>query len=264
MNFQPNIEGIFQGLPETEYRQAPGVNISNLKAMSKSPAHYLAGVMEKREPTPAMVFGTLLHLAALEPDKLAGAYVTRPEGMMFTTKEGKAWRDSQKAPILTADEATALEACRKSVLAHPAAQAVLAAADKEVSVFANHAETGLLRKGRIDAIATSEQGETWIADIKTTDDASEAGFCWSIANYGYDQQAAFYLDLIGASHFLFIAVEKTAPYAVAVYELDAESIAKGREKYQENLHKLKRCMDSGEFPAYSQEIQTIGLPKWAK
>jgi hypothetical protein len=89
---------------------------------------------------------------------------------------------------------------------------------------------GMLLKGRVDIVAIDQHGATTIADVKTTEDASIEAFSKTIAQYGYAQQAAYYMDLLGASHFVFIAVEKTAPYAVGVYCLDAASIAVGREK----------------------------------
>jgi hypothetical protein len=72
------------------------------------------------------------------------------------------------------------------------------------------------------------------------------------------------MDLLGASHFVFIAVEKTAPYAVGVYCLDAASIAVGRERNMKHLDLFEACHTSGKWPAYSSEIETISLPAWAK
>jgi len=120
-----------------------------------------------------------------------------------------------------------------------------------------------LLKGRLDIVATDSHGATTIADIKTTEDASPEAFSKTIAQYGYAQQAAHYLDLLGATHFVFIAVEKTAPYAVGVYCLDPASVAMGRERNLRNLDLLESCQSSGHWPAYSSEIETISLPAWA-
>lgn len=266
--FINGTEGVYFDLAEDIYRSADGVNISSLKDMGKSPAHYLAKLTEpKAEPTPAQVFGTLLHRAALEPHKLDGSFAVKPEGMTFTTKEGKAWRDAQTFPIITAEQNEALKGAAVSVASHPAAAAILEGARREVSVFRRvirNTPDGLLLKGRLDIVAEDSQGATTIADIKTTEDASPDGFARSIAAFGYAQQAAFYMDLLEASFFVFIAVEKTPPYAVGVYCLDAESIALGREKNQRHLDLLEKCTESGVWPAYSKEIETITLPRWAK
>lgn len=258
-------EGTFYNLPEDIYRQAPGVNISNLKLIGRSPAHYHARVTgPKQEPTAAMLFGTLLHSACLEPQKLAGSFVVKPEDMDFRSKVGKEWRDSQTVPIIDAGQATALREAAAKVLAHPTASLVLDGADKEVSVFKRRPGSDLLLKGRLDAIKVDDQGLTTIADIKTTDDASSNAFARTIGQWGYAQQAAFYMDLVGASYFLFIAVEKTAPYEVAVYCLDEESIAFGRERNSRHLDLLELCKKTDQWAGYSQEIETITLPRWAK
>lgn len=87
---------------------------------------------------------------------------------------------------------------------------------------------------------------------------------------GYDIQAAFYVDGIRAVTgmelpFLFIAVEKEAPHAVAVYRADPEVIEVGRKKYRAALQLLKWCQESESWPAYQPggEIELISLPRWA-
>ena len=263
--FLPDTEGIFFDLAEDVYRAAPGVNISALKKMSMSPAHYRAGIEEEKpEPTPAQVFGTMLHRAALEPWRLAESFALKPEAIDYRTKDGKAWREAQTLPVLDAKQFKAVNGCADSVASHPIAQSILLNAKKEVSVFKRHEPTGLLLKGRMDILATDTEGNTVIADVKTTQEASPAGFPREMAKWGYDQQAAFYTDLMGASFFMFLAVEKEAPYAVGLYNLDAESIQIGREKNERNLAKLKLCQDLNDWPAYPQEITTISLPRWAK
>jgi len=265
--FIDSQEGVYFDLDEQTYRAATGINISALKNINRSPAHYLAKLTEVRpEPTPALVFGTLLHRAALEPKKLAGSFAVKPEGMSFVSKEGKAWRDAQTLPIITEEQHIALSGAAASVAAHPAAAAILADAKREVSVFRRITRSnpeGLLLKGRLDIVATDSHGSTTIADIKTTEDASPEAFSKTIAQYGYAQQAAHYLDLLGATHFVFIAVEKTAPYAVGVYCLDPASVAMGRERNLRNLDLLEACQSSGHWPAYSSDIETISLPAWA-
>lgn len=264
--FVPNAQGIFFDLPEHIYRSATGINISALKKMSISPAHYRAYIVEPRKPsTPAQVFGTLLHRAALEPHLLAGSYVVKPENIDYRTKVGKEWRDAQTQQILSQEEAKALTGCEASVAGHPAAQGLLTGSQKEVSVFKIHEGTGLMLKGRCDILVSdNESGLTIVADVKTTEDASPTGFPKSVANFGYHLQAAFYLDLVGATSFEFIAVEKEAPFAVAVYLLDSEAIAQGRAENERNLATLLQCQAKNEWPGYPDGVQLLRLPSWAR
>jgi len=104
-------------------------------------------------------------------------------------------------------------------------------------------------------------------DLKSTQDASEH-FAKSCANYGYHRQAAMYLDGLrtlglDAEHFIFVAAEKAPPYAVGVYELDYDAIERGRDLYRADLELLARCMERDEWPAYSPELVTLSLPRWA-
>lgn len=65
--------------------------------------------------------------------------------------------------------------------------------------------------------------------------------------------------------FYFLAVEKEAPFAVAVYRASEDLIEIGRAKYCGALQLLRWCRDRGEWPGYQPggEIETITLPRWA-
>lgn len=252
--WQPGAEGIWQ-LPENIYRTAPGINNSELKHIRRSPAHYWAQKQKPAsEPTDAQLFGTLLHALVLEPE--SARYVVRPEGLDYRTKEGKAWRAQQTEPVLDADRARDLENCAAAVLGHPLAAAILAEAHKEVAVFKRDEETGLLLKGKLDILSKDSKGRVVIADIKTTDDASPAEFPYSARRWQYIRQPGYYSDLVGAERFLFIAIEKTAPYAVAVYEVDEPTITRSRMLYREDLATLAQCLKKDEWPAYG----SVALP----
>jgi exodeoxyribonuclease VIII len=63
-------------------------------------------------------------------------------------------------------------------------------------------------------------------------------------------------------HFIFIAVEKKAPYAVGVYVLDADSVTSGRAQYRANLDKYAHCVANDNWPGYGDKVQTISVPAW--
>lgn len=68
---------------------------------------------------------------------------------------------------------------------------------------------------------------------------------------------------IDAPMFPFIVVEKTPPYGVAVYTLDAEAIELGRRIYKRDLATYAWCVQMNSWPCYSPDIQEIKLPRWA-
>jgi exodeoxyribonuclease VIII len=155
-----------------------------------------------------------------------------------------------------------------SVFRHPAAAMLLALPGKaETTWMWNDEATGLQCKCRPDWL--TDDGSL-IVDLKTTEDASPAGFRKSIANWRYHVQASWYLD--GLEHatdnrpeqFIFICVEKKPPHAVAVYAADAEMIAQGQITAARDLQQLADCKAADAWPGYSDQIETISLPPWMR
>ena len=64
--------------------------------------------------------------------------------------------------------------------------------------------------------------------------------------------------------FFWVAVEKDAPYAVAVYEATDAMIEHGRREYRKAIELYLECATYDVWPAYSQQIQTLDLPAWIK
>ena len=262
-SFIPKTEGVFYGVPEAIYRQAPGISNSSLKGIDQSPAHYLARLRTPWETTQAQVIGHITHTATLEPH-LPPLYVVRPAGLTFTTKEGKAWRDSQSLPIITEEEAAQISGMSAAVNRHPFARSILNRSEKEVSAFKLDEATGLLIKGRADMVFMDDDNHTVVADLKTCEDARPAQFMRDAAKWQYHRQAAFYCDLFGASQFVFICVEKSAPHGVTVMQYSPEAIQTGRTMYRAALATIAACQATNDWPGYSHEIAEIGLPYYAR
>jgi len=245
-------------MTEAQYREINAINISSLKHMSRSPAHYRAALEHPREATAAQLLGSMLHATVAEPQRTH--YVVRPDGLSFASKEGKAWRDSQTHPILGGDDDDAVQAMYRSLWRHERARGMIVGATKECSVFELHKPTGLLLKARIDLFNFDRaKNEVSIADIKTTDDASPGEFARSVRKWQYHRQAAYYMDLVKAHRFFFIAIEKAAPYAVAIYELDDRTIEAGRQANERDLATLATCIRTDAWPAYSQVEVKLGI-----
>jgi hypothetical protein len=66
----------------------------------------------------------------------------------------------------------------------------------------------------------------------------------------------------GVRAFLLIAVEKDPPYGVAVYQLDEELVEAGRRAYMADLALYASCVERGEWPAYSSEVEVLDAPAW--
>ena len=242
------------------------VSKSWLDKIERSPSHlkaYLDGV-EEREASPALLFGSMFHTLVLEPDLFDQQYIICPKFDM-RTKVGKSGYDdfllanqyrSTAAFIDQASYDVALK-MRANIQAHNLAKKLLTAGKPEQSVLYKD-ESGVDCKARADWLR-----ENFIVDLKTTDDASPSGFAKSIANFRYQVQAVHYQKGFDLDRFIFIAVEKKPPYAVAVYMLDEEAVYKGSETRKRNLDTYAECLVKDEWPGYSENLTAISLPRWA-
>lgn len=271
-----------QTLSWDKYEKAPGLSQSKLKVMAKTPAHFKEALDNPPEPTRSFIMGHFVHTAVLEPNLLQSSYHLRPETYTLekdrdknnrkgdikkwngNATECKDWfaAHTDKEVVLQAEQDAMIQ-IRKAVLEHPEASRALTKGKAEQCLFANDPVTGLQLKCRTDWLS----GEA-IVDLKTCEDASPAGFAKSVAKYGYDVQAAFNLDIanllsLGKEYFVFIAVEKEPPHAVAVYDLDIDSIALGRSKYRRWLDLYAHCSELDEWPGYDPKITTLRLPQWS-
>lgn len=265
--------GAYVGLPADEYHRAPGWNHSVLKRFDApaTPAHVLASLTDPDdEPSESKILGTLCHQAILEPEATPPMLAIKPEGMKFSTTEGKAWRKAAEEAgnlIITEEAWTSLQCMTRSVRENPVCQRIFGAGMSELSVWAPLEVDGLTitRKVRFDWVPT---GNT-LVDVKTTLDASPTGFADAVARFSYHSQAAWYLDTWNDAFpehrrdcFVFVAVEKSAPYLVALYQLSPDAIELGRQLNASRLSVLRECIRSGQWPGYSREIETLSLPAW--
>ena len=246
-----------------DYHADPAVSASHLHAVAKSPYHYFSRYLNPEriapEPTAAMRLGSLVHCAVLEPEELGKRYgVCAPRN----TKAGKEQAERMAAAGIEAVTGSDMElalAMADAVHSHQAAAELLRNGQAEQSFWWDDSATGLRCKCRPDWY-----DGTTVVDLKTTTDASPAGFARSVATFRYHVQASHYLaGLHGAERFVFIAVEKTAPYAVAVYELDAAAMAAGDELRQRDMRVIADCQATKEWPGYGDTCQALSLPSWA-
>lgn len=263
--------GVWKQMPFAEYLALPGVSKHELDLISRSPAHYQEAKLNPPETTPAMAFGTAAHAWILEPDEAASQIVVAPS-VDRRTKAGKEqWAnftaDAGSRTIVSQEDANHLSKMSAAVHAHPVAKTLLnAATGTEVSVQWQDPRTESLCRCRPDLMTTD-----FIVDLKTTFDASASAFAKTVHKYRYHVQAAYYLDgcraqgLVGDdAQFLFIAVERKAPYGVAIYALTMDDLERGRFQYERDLTRYNHCSRTGHWFGYSEKIDYIQLPSYAR
>lgn len=242
-----------------------------LKLVGRSAAHYKEWLDAREEtPTDAMLLGSALHCAALEPERFAREYVVAPDFGDRRFKEAKAkhaaWlADHTGKTSLDREDGAAIVGMVASIRKHPKAGPLLAEGASELTMLWTDAATGIRCKGRADHYAPRFRT---VLDIKTTEDARDFAFAKSVANLGYHQQAAFYsegFETVGApiDAFVFVAIEKTPPHNLKLHMLDGEALARGALEVRRSLEAMRACVESLEFSGYDSEINIISLPRWA-
>ena len=100
-------------------------------------------------------------------------------------------------------------------------------------------------------------------DLKTAADPSPDKFRWAVRDFGYDRQAAWYVDAAVAAWqvlpiFLFIVVGTSQPHDVYVYEMATERIEQARETNAGIVKLLTECRESGNYTRVNEmEILTL-------
>ena len=250
------------------------ISASMLKTFRKSPRLYEAQYVTKSipfgAPSSAMRLGSLVHCAALEPDKLDARYVVNKFDSRRTNAY-KEWEAEEEREIISDSEMETAKRCCDSLYSHPHVKAMLDAdGDVEQSYRWTCMETYAACKFRPDKLIIRDD-KCIVMDIKTTSDIDS--FERSSADFGYHIQQDHYLagaesvtgiDLLN-SMFLFAVIETKAPYRVRAYQYDAESQDIASQQRLRLLHDLMECLKTKDWsePA-EREIVSITLPNWEK
>lgn len=276
MNAQvaPNATGLLSlDIPAEQYhkRELGVASNSVLKMLrEKSPAHYRAWIdAEDEDETPALAFGRAYHARVLEPETFAQRFLVAPDFGDLRSSKNRAVRDEWRAAhpgaqVITRDDADKIEAMHAALMLHPVAAGIMRDGHAEVTMRWRDSVTGVECKARADWWVPGK----FFMDLKTTNDASPAGFKRSIVDYGYHVQHAHYCDGAQACgetirNYLILAQEKEAPYVPAVYHIDAAAEIRGFELRERGLRTMADCLATDTWPGYGSGITELSLPAWA-
>lgn len=270
--------GIYD-IPEDVYHRdpVPGGSLSSSGARllieEGGPAKFDWARRHGKVPTEAMQFGTAAHHRVLG----TGAEIVPIEAENYQTKKAQDARDAATArgavPMLP-HQLEALDAMGEALRRHPLAAELLAHwGSPEQSAFWRDRETGVICRARYDVLPTGRTslGRVLIPDYKTAKSAAPEAFGRAVQERGYHQQAPWYLDGLRAlgladdeAAFAFIVQEKTPPFLVAVYQLDAAALMIGAALNRRALRLFAECQKSNRWPGYGEDIDTVTLPVWAE
>lgn len=275
--FKPRPGEFFDDLPNDMYHGGPGHSSTSLRlALAKSPWFAHEARLRGLEPTEPMKFGTMMHFAILEPDKLSERVCLLPgynrskkdEKEEFDRLEAEA-KAAGKIVIRKPDEAIAQ--LQADVHSHPLVQRILKCeSNVERSYYWQDDATGLLLKRRPDLeIVEWDATHGLIVDLKSAQDCRIPAFTKSIARYGYDAQAAQYVDGFEQHydrpcHFAWLVVESKPPHEVAIHFAD-RWLPHGDARYRKAVELVARCERTGNYPRiYGGKAVEIEMPAWAE
>jgi len=244
-----------QKMSNADYHAHEAVGSSLLKSIHlKSVLH---AVSKEFTVSEAMNLGSAVHSLVLEPEVFHDDFAVAPK-VDRRTKLGKAeyaefLENVGNKTVISADTLNTAEEMTFSIRNHPIANSILSNGQAELSFFTNDSETGLQLKCRPDYVNAGA-----LIDLKTTRDASYESFSKQCGSLGYIIQCAYYLDVYNQANetklkdFFIVAIENTAPYAVACYKIDELQLDAGRKMYRKALN---------QYASFLEESKTIGTDK---
>ena len=266
--------GLHKNISFEEYVRWDAVNQTLLTQYYLSALHAQHDALNPGEPTQSQALGTATHRAVLEPELFTSEYCKAPKISRRTTAGKEEYAafvvENYGRITLTDNQYNACISMRDSVWTENSiAKRILSSRGvSEVSLLWMDSEFEVACKCRIDHYCEFG-GLGTVVDLKTTRCAQPRVFeRKSLFQYKYHMQAAWYLHgpnqmKEADRQFIYILVENTPPYAVSVARLDVGSIAQGWQDCHRAMTTHKKCIESGVFPGYPNEVHTISLPDWA-
>jgi hypothetical protein len=276
--------GIYTHIPLESYHGAeicPGFSLSGsgLKDFAACPLKWwwhsnLNPQRPAREATRALNFGAAIHDAiAVGPDWAKRYIVTPPE---FSERHVNKFAEflpgyrealaAGRIPLKQADF-DKIEPMLEALKRHDLVRALYADGLVEATMAWKDAETGIWIRARPDFLPTRH---SIIPDYKSAAEASPAFFQKSISNFRYHWSAALIeegcRELYGErpDSFVFIVQEKEPPYVAQLVTLDPYALGWGKVQVRQQLRRLADLLakDPKTWPAYGNEIEVVGLPRW--
>jgi hypothetical protein len=262
-----------------DYHASSAIGSSIIKTMEQhTPLHawakYINPERVPSEPSAQQILGSVIHSAMLEPAVFDDEYTVLPDGIDRRTNAGKAlFADilaTGKTPVKQVEWEIAMS-CMAACEAHPFMQKIRTLSPKfEQSFFFERMGFQCKIRPDIEIAPCGAYPNGAIVDLKTTVDASPAGFPKQMWNLLMHVQASFYkrayrikYGTIAEPEFFWFAQEKTAPFANKVYRCTDEMEYEGNVIVARQLDILRECFETGVWQGYGHDVQDAEFPSWA-
>lgn len=228
--------GVYQDLPDDEYRRIEAVSHSDLKGwVSGEP------LKERRQ----LFLRQAFHAALLQPEYAKNAFATMEYDVDLRTTDGIAslasFEEKTGKRALRPKERESIKNMVLALRSDPeASKFIKAPGESELAIVSDlGVAPGVLSKGLID-----KKCRACLVDIKGTGYWDEAEFIDQFYKYGYDSQGAHYVDLAQV-HFkdylpLFFVCCSERSLKVWIQRLTPEQYVTGKRWYQDVLRLYSR------------------------
>lgn len=252
-----------------QYHASEGLSRSSLWTFKQLPYKFwyekLSGQYEPPADKEAFMLGELVHAMTLEPNEFNDRYMVMPN-IDKRTKSGKelyaqVMIEAAGKTLVKPETMMLAEQMSGALMNNTTICDLLRDAKMEKSIYWKHETTGLICKARPDIW----QGRI-VSDLKTTLDAGYRGFQLSAYKFGYFLQAAMIYEALKSigepfHNFVFICIEKTAPYSIGLYMLDDDALQFGIDMFHSLMERIAIAYETNVWPDYG--IQKLCIPRYA-
>lgn len=248
---------------------------SRLANMSKTPAYFKWCIDVPQETSDDLIIGSAFHKFVLERADFEKEFAVLPN-VDKRTKAGKIVIEDfmcskEGKEFINLDSYVMIDQMAYSLFQNPYAERLLDGIHEQSMYFVDEF-TGVHCKIRPDCYKVIGD-KVIITDLKSCKSAEPTDFMKDIVKYSYDLQA--YMYRLGVAKtlgipienvsFVFICVEKKAPYLSAIYECTQEIFDRGEMLFRKYIGMYKECCETNNWYGYNGFTHTpmpIGLPDW--
>lgn len=189
------------------------ISNSDIGTLLKNPKQFKV----REEPTLAMLQGSYLHTALLEPEKLSNFEIVEA-----STRNTNIYKDASKGNLLLLKhEKDELDSLVTTIKGNFKFYEDIYAEGNIYEEPATMELFGLPFKGKCDIVC-----EDFLIDIKTTSDIDD--FKWSARKYNYDSQSYIYQQLFDKPLIFYVICKKS--HRLGIFEPSEEFILSGKDK----------------------------------
>jgi exodeoxyribonuclease VIII len=269
-------------IPDDQYHKIDALSSSKLRDLALSTPRQTW--LKKQYPegeSDDMRFGTLFHMAILEPERFKDTVICEPDALPDGTKAGRGaglvdrntnkwkdfireWREKNTTKThIDPSDFRLLCMMMDSVNRHPIAQPLLKSADKEIATLWT-SEDGDKCKAKADLLH-----EKYLADFKTTKCETPEAFNNDCYRRLVHVQVGFYDWGFGKAGFKFddhyvIGVSKAescGEVATFVCKVEENLLQRGYEKAMRLLDLYRKCRLDNHWPGH-EKLYQLSVPSW--